>query len=272
MNAGQLLNPDKIAVVAGNGTSLTQLKPGQVLASDTIIRVNNFFFEPKFYLGRRVDLAFMGGDPRVAPFMFETLWRCRKDYTLRAFSSHNQAVIRAGRRRFGALFEDLRYRDASLKTEITDLIAHYQRPPTTGIYALLMAHALGASQIILTGIDFHSTPQRYPFKLGPHYRALMGQDLNQRGTDTHLHNTDLDRAIIETLTRRDDVQLWRSSDITALNELMPLAPLRDGPQIVAEPRHPPTDWAARSGVYPIALLKTLRRMSALRRRLGKKPT
>ena len=68
------------------------------------------------------------------------------------------------------------------------------------------------------------------------------------------------------------MQLWRSSDIKALNDLMPLAPLRDGPEIVAEPRHPPTDWAARSGVYPIALLKTLRRMSAFRRRLGKKST
>ena len=87
-------------IVAGNGMSLTRIAPGRVLETDFIIRTNNFFFETHYYLGRRVDLAMMGGDPRVAPFMFETLWQCRKDYDLQGWSSFNPKVVPAGNRRF----------------------------------------------------------------------------------------------------------------------------------------------------------------------------
>ena len=91
---------DRTVVVAGNGCSVEAIPDGVLLADDFVIRTNNFFFERRFHLGRRVDLALMGGDPRVAPFMFETLYRCRADYDIRAITSVNSRVAKAGQRRF----------------------------------------------------------------------------------------------------------------------------------------------------------------------------
>lgn len=249
-------------IVGGNGLSLTRIEPGRILASDRVIRTNNFFFETSYHLGRRVDLAMMGGDPRVAPFMFETLWQCRQDYDLRGWTSFNPKVERAGRRRFGPLFQPMRYRDAHVEQAVAALIARYGRVPTTGIYGLLMGHALGAERIILAGLDSYAGPRRYPFEPGRHFRELMGTDLNSRGLDTHLHDQCLDKAVVEMLAARADVEILSATPDGWAGELLPLAPLRAGPRMDTGPRaNPPADWVGRAGLYPIALLKTLRRAS-----------
>ncbi len=267
----------RLAIVAGNGTSVTRLPPGMVLADDFIVRINNFYFETRHHLGQRVDLAFMGGDPRVAPFMFETLYRCTRPrggaYDLRGWSTHGERIVRAGQQRFGRLFRPMQYGSPEIRAGVQALMARYQRHPTTGIYAVLMAQALGARHILLTGMDFHSGPRRYPFELGPNYRALMGQDLNQRGVDLHLHDTDLDRAILELVASQEGVQLLRSEDNPVLNMVCDPAPLRTGVPM-ATPAHvnAPTDWASFSGMYPILALRVLRKLrrwqSHLRRSQG----
>lgn len=250
----------RIAVVGGNGPSLARIASGRVLSGDMVFRTNNFFFEPQYFLGRRVDMAVMAGDPRVAPFMFETLWRCRKDYELAAWTSHNPAVIRAGRRRFKSLFRPMNYRDAHIERAVRSLMARHDRKPMTGTYAVLMAHGMGVNRIVLAGFDMYGGGQRYIYRPGPQCRALMGQDLGHRGTDERLHAPDLDRAILEALMQRGDVSLWRASDQTMLDDLLPLAPQRDGAVCAATPRKAPTDWALRSGFYDIRMLRALRHL------------
>jgi hypothetical protein len=260
---------DRTVVIAGNGASLAELPPGAIMPDDFIIRTNNFFFEPRFYLGRRVDLAFMGGDPRVAPFMFETLYRCGRDYDLKGWSSHNPRVVRAGKRRFAPTFQPMQYRDASIEKDVLQLIAQHKRHPTTGIYAALMAHGIGANKVLLVGMDFYGTQKRYPFTPGPQYRALMGQDLGQRGLDQHLHNLDLDYSILRLLQSRGEIQLLRVSDNPLLRDVSELISDRGGKGMELPRTNPPTDWASRAGLYPIGMLKTLRQGSALVRKIKK---
>ena len=83
----------RVTLVAGNGPSLATIPPGQVLASDQVVRTNNFFFEEQYYVGRRVDLAFIGGDPRVAPFVLATLAHARESYELRAWSASHPCTL-----------------------------------------------------------------------------------------------------------------------------------------------------------------------------------
>lgn len=261
---------DRPVVVAGNGASLAELPPGAIRPDDFIIRTNNFFFEQRYYLGRRVDLAFMGGDPRVAPFMFETLYRCSSDYEFKSWSSHNPRVIRAGKRRFAPIFKPMRYRDASIEKEVRHLIAQHERHPTTGVYAVLMAHGMGAETIVLAGMDFYGTQKRYPFTPGPHYRALMGQDSEHRGLDERLHDLDLDHAILRLLQSRGDLQLLRLTDSPLLRDVSALASDRGGKRMDLPRTDPPTDWAGRAGFYPIGMLKALRKGSALLRKIREK--
>jgi hypothetical protein len=254
-------------VVAGNGSSIAQIPAGRIRADDYIIRTNNFFFEPRFFLGHRVDMAFMGGDPRVAPFMFETLHRCRHDYDLRGWSSHNPRVMRAGLRRFRPSFQPMRYRDAVIEREVGALVSRHGRHPMTGIYAALMAHGLGAEVIILAGMDFYGNSRRYPFEPGPRYRALMGQDLNERGLDGHLHDLRLDHAILRLLQSRGDVRLLHAGDNPLLSNVADPAPDRGGERLDKPRSSTPDDWVAWAGLYPIEALKALRKGSGVARRL-----
>ncbi len=259
--------PDQPAVVAGNGASLAQMRPGSVLTSDFILRTNSFFFEPRYYLGRRVDMAMISGDPRVTPFVFETLWRCRDHYDLRHWSSHDARVHPVGQKRFGPQFVPMRHRDASVETAVSALCAEYAKQPTTGIMGALFAHALGAERIILAGIDLYSQSRRYVYEPGPNYRALMGADVGGRGFDQRLHDRDLDRAILAMLNARADVTLFDASSDSLLGDLMEPAPRREGPRPAQEHHDAPTDWAGRAGLYPIGLLRLMRNGRRLQRRL-----
>lgn len=258
----------RTVVVAGNGMSLSRINAGRVLTDDVIFRTNNFFFEPDYYLGRRVDLAFMGGDPRVAPFMFETLYQCRQDYDLGLWSANNPKVREHGKRRFAGRFIPMQFRDDEIRNAVDGLVQRYQRKLMTGTHAVLMAHALGAEKIILAGMDLYSSGQRYPFIPGPHFRTLMDPSVNPDGVDEPLHAVDLDKTIFEILAKRSDVELLRSADGVVLDDVIDLAPFRDGEALTTSPRaNAPTDWADRCGIYHISTLKLLRRGSALRRKL-----
>lgn len=257
---------DRVCVVAGNGHSLGCIAPGRVLDGDAVLRTNNFFFETEFHLGPRVDMAYVAGDPRVAPFLFETLHRCRDEYDIRGWTSHNPRVIKAGMRRFRELYRPLRLRDAAVERGVAALVARYQRKPMSGTYAVLAAHGLGARHVLVAGMDLYSGGARYPFTPGRHHRALMRPGM--AAADADQHNPDLDRAILEMLLARGDLRLERTAEDSALADLLPLAAPREGAALPRGPRaRPVEDWAGRAGLYPIALLKLMRRGAALRRRL-----
>lgn len=248
----------RTVVVAGNGVSLEQLMPGVILDSDFIIRTNNFFLERTYYLGTRVDLAVMGGDPRVAPFMFETLHRCRADYDLRAWTSLNPRVSRAGMRRFSAQHQPFPWRDARLKADTLAIEARFGRKAMTGTYAMLAAYGLGAPRIILVGLDLYGAGPRYPFPMGPNQRALMAPVINARGIDTDQHDRRLDSAILDLLIARGDVEILATKGM-AWSGVLPQAPLREGQALAPRPRpHGPKDWTSRIGLYHIRMLRALR--------------
>ena len=253
--------PGGVAVVAGNGPSLAAISPGRVLASDAMFRINSFFLEPEYYLGRRVDLAMVAGDPRVVPFLAETLRRAAADYQLRAWSAPSPRVARLARRALQAPFRPLRYRDAATAAEVARLSAEYQARPTSGIETVLMAHAMGARRILLAGIDLYATPRRYAFEPGPRMRALMGGDLGRRSWDRRLHHPDLDRRMLDWLARRGEVELFRLAEETPLAALLDLAPRRPGPAPEHPPKPPIEDWAGwAGGWYPLRLLWLMRRL------------
>lgn len=252
-------------VVAGNGASLAHPFEGRILGSDFMLRTNNFFFEPQSFLGPRVDLAVMGGDPRVAPFMFETLWQCRKTYDLRQWTSHNPSVVSAGQRRFGPQYRPLSFGPPAIARQVQALIAKYDRKPMTGTYALLAACSLHMAAppetrgaIILVGMDLYGTDTRYAYQSSKNQMALLGHDLNHRRLDSRLHDVDLDMAIMALVQAHTDGALLRSANNSRLDQIMDLAPKRTGAPPVCLPTHPPKDWASWAGVYPIALLRMLR--------------
>lgn len=265
-----LFGPDTVAVVAGNGPSLAQIAPGRVTGADAILRTNSFFLEPAYYLGTRVDLAMIAGDPRVAPFIAETLRRHRHSYDLRHWSATNPAV---GRKLTGRMlwpYQPMRYQSGQVAQAVARLCAQYQAQPTAGVQTMFLAHALGAGQILLAGIDLYATPQRYAFDPGPRMQVLMGKDFGSRSFDRHLHHPDLDRALIGWLAEQPDMRLQRAADPSPLADLLDLAPLRAGPALEQPVKAPITDWAGSANGYPIGLLMALRKVRGAQMALWRK--
>ena len=251
---------ETVAVVAGNGPSLAHIAPGRVTGDDAILRTNSFFLEPHYYLGRRVDLAMIAGDPRVAPFIAETLRQNPGSYDLRHWSATNPAVARKIAARMLCPHQPMRYHGPGVEQAVARLCAQYQAQPTAGVQTLYLAHALGARHILLAGIDLYATPQRYAFDPGPRMRILMGRDLGTRSFDGHLHHPDLDRALIGWLADQPDVTLQRAADPSPLAGLLDLAPVRSGPPLDQPVKRPITDWAGSANGYPIGVLMALRKL------------
>lgn len=257
-------------IVAGSGESLGRIAPGRLLATDPVIRVNNFVFEPRRFLGDRVDLAYVAGDPRLAPFVFEAMARARDQYEIRAWAGLTEPVRRAGRARLGRRGVpecDASLRDPEALALLAALEAAHQACPTAGVRAALWAWQAGAAAVVLAGIDLYAGPVRYAYQPGPRQKALLGADLGQRGHDADLHDPDLDRRVLAWLAERPGFRLWRSADVPALDGLLDLAPERPGPAMAVLDKRPITDWPAWAGLYPIQLLRALRGMRRLQRRL-----
>ncbi len=260
---------DRTFVVAGNGPSLGTPAPGRILSSDYIVRVNNFFAEPEYFLGRRVDLAFVAGDPRVSPFVFEGIRRAARHYRVLSWGAPHARQIRSGQRRLRLPRQEMRYANPQLAAQAREIADRHGLQPTSGVQAMFLAHAMGARRIVLTGVDLYQAGLRYTYEPGPRMHAALGADLGGRGYDARLHSAELDRRLIALLRDQPDLSLLRAGSSPALDDLLDLAPERAGASILREPKPPSermADWPSRAGLYPLWLLLLLRRGRALQRR------
>jgi len=247
-------------IVAGNGPSAALTPLDMIRPDDFVIRVNNFFLEPSYYLGARVDLAFMGGDPFVAPLMFETLNRCKGAYDLSSWSTHNPKIKPIGQRVLRTDFMPMRYHDQALEADVHTLIKRFQKHPMTGTYAVLMAYGLGAREIVLTGFDFYQSSQRYCYHPGANLRMLLGDDIATRGVDFRLHDPKLDLEILTLLAEKRGVNLLRAGDMPWLRDIarpLPSRKRRIAKQAIPKRTKAPLDWAPSSGLRHVKLLKSL---------------
>ncbi len=264
----------KTVVVAGNGPAIAQIPDGTVLASDRILRINNFFLEERYYLGPRVDLVMLGGDPRVAPFMASTLADAQAHYDIAGWVSRDPRVAGKVRPQLRGLTEESW---PAFPKDLQHMLATqcqaYQRQPLTGTYAVLLAYALGAAHVVLVGMDLYASATRYAFTPGPIQKSLLGADLGERAHDARLHDPDLDRAILAALaeagTKDGTRQLRFAGPQGALSDILDVASMRDGERPQTDLSKPAiTDWTRRAGLYPASLLRIMRGTATLARRLG----
>jgi len=247
-------------IVAGNGPSLAKIPAGAVIKGDTIIRTNSFFLEPIYHLGDHVDLAYVAGDPRVAPFVLATMQKVSDHYHIAGWSAQNAPVIKAGQKHFTKPFEPFAPTPEAARV-LKEYSARYQAQPTAGVSAMFQAQARGARTIILAGIDLYATPQRYVYEPGKHMRDLLGQNLGARAYDTRLHSEDLDRALIDWLANSDGMVVQKASSDSPLTGI-DVAPIRDGEAILSKPKPVMDDWVSWAGWYPIWWLKVMRKAAA----------
>lgn len=258
--AGALAGADGIAVVAGNGPSLASADLRRFSEGSAIVRVNNFFFERGYHLGRRVDLAVISGDPRILPFYFATLKQVEASgaYDIRRWTSQRPLVQEKYGRILVAPFTPFRFRDDTIASNVRRLSREAGAEPTTGVYAVLAAHGQGARRIVLAGLDLYQAEHRYPFEPGRNVVSVLGKDYGKKSYDTRLHSRDLDLAILSSLHMRDDCEIMLASEDSPLRAYFDLAPLCRETAHVEPKVIQIDDWIGRAGIYPLWLLRFLR--------------
>ncbi len=262
------------AVILGNGPSVAGLMPGRLRPEDRIIRVNSFFAERVLHAGPRVDLAFIGGDPRAAPFVAAGLGRAR-GYRVAAWATDDRRIVRSCERLVAAPRRAVPALPAALARDIAREIGHdialptsARGPgPTSGVRAVLAAIAMGETEILIAGLDLYALPDRYAFSPGPRMRALMGGDYARSWPDPAQHLPDLDRQILARVAACPGLSLRLAAPTPALSGVLDLAPDRGGPASPCTGDNPgPCDWPAWAGARPLAGVVIARRLRAWHRR------
>ncbi|MDV2968146.1 alpha-2,3-sialyltransferase [Nitratireductor aquimarinus] len=258
-------NSGKHFLVVGNGPSLASIDDRRLDSSAYVVRVNNFFFESQYYTGKRVDLVQVGGDRWIFPFYSKTLKRVLKvnEYDIRGWSSHQPKVAKRGQTLLEEVpFRRMSYRDNHVKRTVERLSLKHRAAPTTGIFAVVNAHAMGAETITLAGIDFYEGSRRYAHHIGPRASEVV---LAHKNYNNFYHSAALDVEIIDYLCARGDVVVQKASTAIRTISHLPLAPLY-AEHISAEPKSEViNDWERWVGPWPLTLAKKLRRLREIQK-------
>lgn len=267
----------RTVVVAGSGPSLLCTDVARIPRDAAIVRVNNFFLEPTYVLGRRVDLVYFSADPRAVRFYTATLRAviARGEYDVLSSASH---LPQAARHRPPEPFTRVGSLGGDIDALLADIRAREGVVPTSGAMAMLHAYTLGADRILLAGVDLY-TADKYAFATPPRLARMLQPTRSSSGYDTRLHSRTADQRAIEWLIDRG-VSLERTATEPLAGLHLPLAPLLpaeahlEGGQAKAAPRT--EDWVGRDGLWTVQMLagaRALRRWTRLgsqrRRRLAR---
>lgn len=247
-----------VAVIGGSGPSLYQVDPRRVPAHATIIRINNFFLEPEYFLGRRVDCAYFSSDPRAARFYVATLKRvmARGEYDVRRTASHLPAAARLG---VPEPFDLVRPGDLGARRLLAELEREGGLRPTSGAMAMLHATDRGADRLVLAGMDFYAGA-KYAYPLPPNLHRILRPNLSSTGYDERLHAREADLAVLRYLLDRGiEIRVAGPEFDESLGlEPAPLLPSEEQITRVPKPSGYVDDWVRWAGLWSIDMLVAAR--------------
>lgn len=245
-------------VIGGSGPSLRRTDHRRVPADAPVVRVNNFFLEDRYYLGRVIDRVYFSGDPRAIRFYLATLRKVMRvgEYEVRGSVSHQAS---ASRHHPPEPFHHFEVADP----EIHDLVQRHWSTtailPSSGVLAMVQAVAAGATALLLTGIDFYEG-EKYAFPPPPRLARLLAPNLNPVGYDTRLHALEVDLEVIQVLRERGiTIERLSEADEQVLDlRVAPVLPPGSHLPPPAVKAAPTEDWVRWSGLWSIDALVGLR--------------
>ena len=203
------------AIIAGNGPSLACIDYTRLPRDFDVYRCNQFYFEEKYYLGKRVQGVLFHPD-----IFYEQYYTLKN---LEARGEYEFGEIYCNRM-FGGVhvtrsdpFFDVMYPDAMetyrLVKQFPKIHAflryhdlYFDRCPTSGTVVLLIAAMQGYREMHLVGIDFYEggdyafdTKKENLLKLMPSFK---------NGAKTKFHSKELDLKILEMAREYFDLKLY----------------------------------------------------------------
>ena len=206
------------AVIAGNGPSLARIDYARLPQEFDVYRCNQFYFEEKYYLGKRVQGVLFHPDifyeqyytlknlEARGEYEFEEIY-CNRMFggveVIKGFSCFNvmhPGVLETYKlvERYPKIHELLRYRDL-----------YFNECPTSGVMLLLIAAIRGYKEMHLIGIDFYEGGD-YAFEFRKSNIMELMPSFKKRAA-THYHSKELDLKIIALIQEYFDLKLYSLS-------------------------------------------------------------
>ena len=225
-------NNNKVCIVAGNGPSLAEIDyerlPSQLQYD--VFRCNQFYFEDKYYLGKKVKFAFA-----TSPMIFEQSYTY-KNITLRHeyeidnivvsdFDLHIDNFYKIHETFFSDIVRGSMY--LSKLNDFFEFIRHNEvhknKRITSGIYMCAFAVALGYKNIYIAGIDLYSTKKTYAFNSMRTNLLTIRPDFNPNPYKFHSMETDIEA--LQFLVKNYEAKFYSICPNSPLNKYIILADL-----------------------------------------------
>lgn len=228
----------KPIVIAGNGPSLKSIDYTRLPEDFDVFRCNQFYFEDKYFLGRKIKGAFF--TPAIFKNQYFTAQHLRdtKQYEIEdiycsifdAFDKEDLRVIRE----LDYFFPNIKKVSSYLKAipvlhqELKYQMLYYGKCVTSGILMILVAIAQGYKEIYLTGIDFYEGGGvDYAFLVHNKQELLkMIPEFSDKNFCAKSHSKALDLRIIKLVQEIEDIKIYSITPDSALSKIIPLADVK----------------------------------------------
>ena len=229
-----VMNAEGNIVIGGAGPSLTCIDYSRLPKSFDTFRLNNFFFEKKYYLGKRITHYFT--DYGFLKRQFFNLWNLseRGEYSVENFFSNGNLDEYPTVNNL----ETIIFREEKFAEFIFFYKTYYGCLVSGGIFSLFGSIAMGYKNIYLTGIDFYKDSKNiYPWELGEKYRGANPRDDSEEKAlkvINHYHPEDVQ---VKALLLAKDVLMRRGGNIYSIspdskvNDYVEMAPIRNGSEM-----------------------------------------
>lgn len=215
----------KKILIVGNGPSITRIDYRRLPDDIAIFRMNNFFFEDKYYLGKKVDYYYT--DYGFLKNQFFNIYNLneRKEYTINTILSNGKAKT-----------------EYPTTTDITALVnnnqrfrefifyynKYYQQWVSGGILSLFAVTELGYNELYMVGFDFYSN-ENYPWKNAEHpiFQKYVPRDSDQniKTVIERYHPLEIQLKALDLLKQIGGIKLYSICENTKLNDYIDLAPI-----------------------------------------------
>lgn len=197
-----------------------------------LFRVNQFYFEPKYFLGKRVDYAFLTPHYLLENHFTHSFLKFRGEYEIartiavtlgfeaadRFYNEHKHcfAYILDGKeflQKLEAFFAFIQFNEL-----------HYNARPTSGIYMCAVAVALGFKEIYIAGIDLYQSTQNYAFNEKTPNILLKDPNFGAVGD---MHSLKMDIESLEFLSKHYGAKFYSICPKSPICKYIPLAESSD---------------------------------------------
>jgi len=213
----------KRVVIAGSGPSLAHISYDRLPHDAKIWRANNFFMEPKYFLGRNVDAIFNGGAVN------DILTRIQKFYDIHSRGEYNINLQNIyidkpipELKHLKQHFDTIEYLSAAQNApELGSMMKYnaeiWDMHLFSGVAAIIVAILSGFNEIYLTGIDCD-------YETGPRY-VYSSESAQPILEWVHAyHPTQFQWDTIKKYQDKFNVKIFSLSPTSPAAEIFPMAP------------------------------------------------